>query len=514
MFEHESTFTTVTLQADLSRLGPGDRKVLSLLLEAAAVMDVLYWAQAHGDRDRLLSGILDEDLRRRAELHYGPWDRLKNDAPFVPGVGPKPPGAAYYPEDMTIEEFDAWDEPRKKDPFSLVRRDGKGRLFLEPYREAFRPELSEAARLLEEAASASEHEAFARYLRLRARALLTDAYRESDIAWLGLRDCPLDIIIGPIENYEDRLLGFRNAYEAYVLIQDPTWSRRLSRIIELLPDLQSGLPVPQAYKAERPGTGSDIRVCDVLLYAGECNAGAKTIAVNLPNDEELQLSHGTRSVQLKNAMGAKFEKILLPIAERVITPEQRQHVKFAAFFNNTLFHELAHGLGIKRTLTGGGSVREAHRDLYSPIEEGKADIVGLDMVLALLERGELDGGSEMDHLVTFVASLFRSIRFGVSSAHGQANLMRYHFLLREGALVRDEAAGTYRVEGAKMKAAVSELSARLLILQGDGDYEGARSLVEELGGVPACLAEDLSRIRAADIPEDIVFRQGHEVLGV
>ena len=306
---------------------------------------------------------------------------------------------------------------------------------------------------------------------------MDDDYRESDMAWLDMKDNRLDVVIGPIEVYEDQLNGYKAAHEGYVLVKDMEWSERLARFAQFLPALQEGLPAPDAYKQERPGTNAELNAYDVLFYAGDANAGSKTIAINLPNDETVQLAKGTRRLQLKNAMRAKFDEILVPIAEILIADDQRQHVTFDAFFGNTMFHEVAHGLGIKNTITDRGTVREALREHYSPMEEGKADVLGLYMVTQLFDQGEMTEGDLRDNYVTFMASIFRSVRFGASSAHGRANMVRFNFFQERGAFVRDEGTGTYRVDFERLRAAMAELSELILTLQGDGNYQGAGALI-------------------------------------
>jgi hypothetical protein len=506
-------YATVQLTADLSSLSDGQRRMIGILIEASTIMDDLFWEQAYGDRDALLAAIDDPEMRRFAEINYGPWDRLAGNAAFVPGVGPKPPGANIYPADMTREEFEAADLPGKDGLYSVIRRDAEGALIVVPYHEVFAEQLGRAADLLRQAAALAEDEGFRHYLELRADALLDGEYFESDMAWMDMRSNPIDVVYGPIETYEDQLFGYRAAFESYVLIKDMAWSERLARFAQFMPELQQGLPVPEAYRAEMPGTDADLNAYDVVYYAGDCNAGSKTIAINLPNDERVQLERGTRRLQLKNAMQAKFDQILAPIAEVLVDPSQRDHVIFDAFFANTMFHEVAHGLGIKNTLDGAGTVRQALREHASALEEGKADILGLYMITQLHERGELEGDLE-DYYVTFMAGIFRSVRFGASSAHGRANMIRFNFFQDLGAFARDPETGFYSVDMERMRVAMTELSRLLLTLQGDGDYEGAGNLVSESGVIGAALQADLDRLNAAGIPVDIVFEQGVETLGL
>jgi hypothetical protein len=503
------------LVADLDGLSDGQRQMLVLLIEASQVMDDLFWRQAYGDDYQAwLASIGVDETRRFAEINYGPWDRLNDEAPFMEGVGEKPLGARFYPADMTVEEFEAADLPGKTGLYTFVRRNDAGELILVPYHEAFSAELAQAAILLRQAADLAEHEGFADYLRLRADALETDDYQASDFAWMDVKSNPVELVIGAIETYEDRLFGYRTAYESYVLLKDQAWSDQLSRFAAFLPELQRGLPVDDAYKAEMPGTDSDLNAYDVIYYAGHSNAGSKTIAINLPNDEEVQLSKGTRRLQLKNAMQAKFEMILDPISAVLIDESQRDNITFDAFFANTMFHEVAHGLGIKNTIDGSSTVREALRDVASSMEEGKADILGLYMISELHEAGELGDVNLHDYYVTFMAGIFRSVRFGASSAHGKANMVRFNYFEEQGAFVRDTEKGTYRVDFDRMEGAISSLSNLLLTLQGDGDYEGALTLTNEKGVIGDQLQADLDRLTSADIPVDIVFNQGLAELGL
>lgn len=505
-------YAEVPLTADLSHLGKGDRKAIDLLLKAGTITDDLFWKQVWGDKQALLAGIEDPATRRFVEINYGPWDRLDNDAPFVAGIGPRPPGARFYPEDMTKEEFDAADLPGKDGLYSLIRRDEAGKLVVVPYHEAYKAELQQVATLLRQAAEVASDPGFRKYLGLRADALLSGDYQPSDMAWMDMKDSPIDVVIGPIESYQDALYGTKAAFETFVLVKDIEWSKRLARFAQHLPALQRGLPVADAYKAEMPGTDADLNAYFALYYGGDANSGAKTIAINLPNDEEVQLAKGSRRLQLENTMRAKFDAILVPIADELIAEDQRQHITFDAFFENVMFHEVAHGLGIKNTLDGKGTVREALTDLASSYEEGKADILGLYMIGKLGEMGELDAAKRRDNYVTFLAGIFRSVRFGASSAHGKANMLAFNYLQNEGAFSRDEATGRYRVDFDRMEKAVNSLSARILTLQGDGDYAGAKKLQDELGNTGAALQADLDRLQARSIPVDIVLKQGPDVL--
>ncbi len=414
---------------------------------------------------------------------------------------------------MTKQEFEAAaaQDDALKSLYTLVRRQD-GALKAIPYHDAYAAQHQAAAEKLRAAAMLAADPGLKRYLESRAQALLSDDYRPSDFAWMEMKDNVVDVVIGPIETYEDQLFGYKAGHEAYVLVKDREWSQRLAKYIALLPSLQKGLPVADAYKQETPGSDSDLNAYDVVYYAGHSNAGSKTIAINLPNDEQVQLSKGTRRLQLKNAMRAKFDKIMLPIAQALITEDQQKHVVFDAFFANTMFHEVAHGLGIKNTINGKGPVRASLKEQASALEEGKADVLGLYMVTELQKSGDLDTAIE-DNYVTFLASIFRSVRFGASSAHGRANMVRFNFFKEMGAFSREED-GRYRVDFDKMRQAMNALSEKILRLQGDGDYEGVVALTDQMGNIDPQLQGDLDRLSSLGIPVDIVFDQGVHALGL
>ncbi|OFC72055.1 dipeptidyl-peptidase 3 family protein [Alteromonas confluentis] len=507
-------YQPVALTSDLSSLSDNQKTMLGLLIDASKIMDDLFWKQAFsGEKSAFLEKYSDADIAKFADINYGPWDRLNGDAAFLKGYDSKPEGAEFYPHDMTKEEFQQQDFADKDGLYSLVKRNEDGSLYTVPYSEAYKAELTQASALLRQAAELADNEEFANYLTLRADALLSNDYYASDMAWMDMKTNPVELVIGPIESYEDQLFGYRAAFESYVLLKDMAWSERLAKFAQFLPELQKGLPVPAEYKAEMPGSDADLNAYDVIYYAGHSNAGSKTIAINLPNDERVQLAKGTRRLQLKNAMRAKFDQILLPIADELISPEQRDHITFDAFFANTMFHEVAHGLGIKNTLDGSSTVRAALKEHASALEEGKADILGLYMVQSLLEKGEITEGVLEDYYVTFMAGIFRSVRFGASSAHGKANMIRFNFFEEQGAFEKGED-GFYKVNMEKMGNAVEALSRLILIYQGDGDYEGVAKLVEEKGIIKPALASDLARLEAANIPVDITFKQGKAVLGL
>jgi hypothetical protein len=514
MQRRTSEYTSVQLVADTTNLTSKERQMLPLLIDAAKAMDPIYWEQTYGSRDSLMKQVSDAGVRRFIDINYGPYDRLDNNAPFVPEVGPRPDGANLYPKDMTKAEFE---DSLKKAPkahadslkslYTLVRRAPNGSLQAVPYHEAFKQQNQIASDKLNAAAALAEDPGLKKYLTLRAKALLDDNYFQSDLAWMDMKNNTLDIVIGPIETYEDGLEGYKAANEAYVLIKDKAWSQRLAKYAALLPGLQKGLPVPDKYKQEKPGTDSDLNAYDAIYYAGQANAGAKTIAINLPNDEEVQRRKGTRRLQLKNVMKLKFDKIMMPIATELIADDQLPMLNFNAFFENTMFHEVAHGLGINQTINGKGTVRLSLKERYSAVEEGKADILGLYMVHALNKAGELPGEDIKGNYVSFLASLFRSVRFGGADAHGRANIAAFNFLQQQGAFTRDATTGKYRVDFPKFEAGANALAAKILTIQGDGDYNALGAFQDQYGKIPAELQRDLDRLKTKGIPVDIVFEQ-------
>lgn len=505
-------YAKVKLSTDVQKLSENERKVLPLLIRAAQVMDELFWKQTYPQRDSLLATIQDEKTKEFFNINYGPWDRLNDNKPFVAGIGTKPEGSGFYPSDMTKEELEASNVLDKKGLYSVIRRDTSRKLISIPYSVYFKDDLKEASDLLKQAAAISDEPQLKKYLNLRADALLTDKYTESDYAWMDMTNSGLDIIIGPIENYEDALFNARAAFESYVLVKDKEWSQRLEKYVSMMPELQRGLPVDAAYKSEKPGTESQLAAFDVVYYAGDGNSGGKTIAVNLPNDEQIQQKKGTRRSQLKNAMRAKFEKIMVPISEELIDKDQQKHISFDAFFANVMFHEVAHGLGIKSTINGKGYVRKALQEQYSWLEEAKADILGLYMVSSLLKKGELEGDIK-DYYTTFMAGILRSVRFGAGEAHGKANMLCFNFFNSKGAFERNSS-GTYKVNYEKFATAMNDLSREILTLQGNGDKAAVEKVQKEMALIHPDLKSDLDRLSKKGIPVDVIFEQGVNVLGL
>ena len=505
-------FAPVDLTTDLSKLTPKEKELVGIFLDIAKIMDDLFWQQSYGNKADM-DTIKDEYVKQFAMINYGPWERLNDMKPFVSGFGEKPLGAGFYPKDMTKEEFDALKDKNKNSLYTVLRRDNDGKLVVKWYREEYKDQIQKVCTLLDKAIALAEDAGLKKYLQEREKAFETDDYFASDMAWMDMKSSKLDFVVGPIENYEDRLFGTKAAYEALVLVKDEEESGKLAKFTAMLPELQKGLPCDEKFKKEVPGTESDLNVYDVIFYAGDCNAGSKTIAINLPNDERVQLKKGARRLQLKNAMKAKFDAILQPIADNVMSKEQLKNVKFDAFFYNVTFHEVAHGLGIKNTINGKGNVRTALANYYSSWEEAKADILGLYMVCTLIDRGEISGISKDDAIATFIAGILRSVRFGAASAHGVANMMCFNFLEDHKAFSQNNE-GLYVIDFDNAMKAINAWAAKILEVEGMGDLAEAKAYSEKNGKIRPALQKSLDKINSLGIPKDIRYNQGKKVLGL
>ena len=508
-------YAEFTLTSDLVQtLTPNEKQLVKIFIEIGRVMDEIYWDEYFGNENRLsLDTISDPAIRAFADIQYGAWDRLDSERPFIPGYGERPLGANFYPTDMTEEEFAALDDTLKNSQYSVIRRGDDGKLFVQPYHEAFATQLAKVDALLDEAIGLAENEGLKRYLKARREAFRTDDYFESDMVWMDMKDSKLDFVVGPIENYDDALHGLKCSHEAYVLIKDEQWSADLSKFAAMLPEMQRLLPCDEKYKKEVPGTDCDINVYDVVFYGGDCNAGSKTIAINLPNDERVQLAKGSRRLQLKNAMQAKYDRIMVPIAQLMVCTEQVDSVTFNAFFGNTCYHEVAHGLGIKNTVNTGIPCRQALGAQYSAWEEAKADVCGLFLTEQLIERGLITNTTVSQNYITFIAGILRSVRFGATEAHGVANIMCYNYFKEHGAFSVN-AEGKYVIDVDKARQAAREWAGIIIAMEGEGDTAAAKAYSDRNGKIGTELQQHLDKIRDANIPRDILYNQGASVLGL
>jgi hypothetical protein len=509
--ERRAQFVGQALGADVSHLSAGDREALQHMVAAAREIDSIFWLQAwagnpsFAPRVEALEGEGAQAAKAYYRIMYGPWDRLAHFEPFL-GDRAHPDGAGFYPDDLTAAEFESWLEghPSEREAFTslhtIIRRDGEG-LVAVPYSEAYRWNLEAAARQLRLAAQATENESLRRFLELRAEALMTDDYYESDKAWIDL-DSDIEVVIGPYETYEDTLFGYKAAFESFVCVSQPEDSARLEVFKSQLPFLERNLPIPDEYKNFDRGTETPIRVVDALFTAGDARAGVQTIAFNLPNDERVREEKGSKKVLLKNIMRAKYEAVQAPIAERVLPEDEVDRIDFESFYQFTLHHELSHGIGPGQITVDGREteVRLELRDLYSAFEEAKADVLGVYDIYALVARGVMSP-EILDSLPwTYTAGMFRTTRFGVAEAHGLGMVIQANFLLEKGAVELTED-GRFRPVPALFEESFRELAHQLLMVQALGDYNGALDMVERYGSVHPAMSAAIESL--ADLPVDV-----------
>lgn len=504
-------YAQVELKSDLvNNLNDKEKELVKIFFQVGEITDDLFWQQTFGDKSQL-DNITDNYAKEFAMIHYGAWDRLDNNKPFLAGYGEKPAVCNYYPHDITAEEFDAFEDANKNSWYTVIRRNEDGSLKSVWYHEAYAEEIGRICALLEKAVTLAEDPGLKNYLEKRIEAFKTDDYLESDLAWMDMKDSKIDFVTGPIESYDDKFQETKASYESFILLKDEARSKDLAKFVAMLPALQKELPCAPEYKTFVPGTSSDLNVYDAVYYAGDCNAGSKTIAINLPNDERVHALKGTRRLQLRNSMKAKFDKILMPIGQLIVTPEQQKYLNFDAFFWNVTFHEVAHGLGVKQTINTNESVDAVMGTEKTSWEEAKADILGLFMVTKLIEMGEITNITAEDAIATYIAGILRSVRFGAASSHGKANMMCFNYMEKAGAFSRDTK-GQYVIDFGKAKEAMNGWAALILQTQGDGNVEFATKYRAENGGITPALQADLDKINGAGIPRDITFIQGADIL--
>ena len=494
-------FAPVELHADSSKLSPGDQKALAKLLDAARIIDDIFLTQVWSGNDALRARLVqDTSALGKARLHYfdlnkGPWSELDDHAAFIPGVPDKQlPGANFYPADMSKAEFETFANSANdaRGFFSIIRRGPDKKLRAIPYSDAYKANLTKAAKLLEEAASLTANKSLQEFLRLRAKAFLSNDYYDSDVAWMKL-DAPVDITIGPYETYMDELFGYKAAFEAYVTLRDDEETAKLKMFADHLQEIENNLPLDPKYRNPKIGALAPIRVVNQVLATGDGAHGVRTAAFNLPNDERIVQKMGSKRVMLKNVQEAKFSKTLEPIAARVLAPADRGDLSFNAFFTHILAHEMTHGIGPQN------NVRQSLKELHSAIEEAKADATGLFMMQYLFDH-KLLPAAEKSLYTTFLASSFRTLRFGVHEAHGKGMALQFNYLMDKGAFVA-RPDGTFAVDFAKIKPAVRDLVHDLLTIEATGDYAGAKKMLDQLGVLRPPLQQALAKL--TDIPTDI-----------
>jgi hypothetical protein len=503
-------FSPTVLDFDETLLRSNERKVLVKLVQAAQIIDGIFLDQVSADNRRLRKQLVvqkaPQALLDYFDVMYGPWDRLAAHAPFL-GTQRKPLGAGYYPSDLSKTEFESWikghpqDEKAFRSYFTVIARQGQA-LKAVPYSQVYGARLKAAAALLEQASGLTEHAALKRYLSLRAKAFLTNDYFQSDMAWMDLGDSPLEVVIGPYEVYEDRLMGYKAAFEAFITIPHPVYSARLQKLSRYNQEVERNLPLPQKFMTKR-GTSSPISVVDEIFTAGDTRSGVQTAAFNLPNDERVRAVKGSKKVMLKNVTEAKFNKVLIPIAQHILEPKLLSDVVFDSYFTDILLHEIAHGMGPGEITVGGrqSSVNKELKELYSALEECKADIAGLVNGLYLIKRGALPKTMRKQLAPTYVAGTFRAARFGAEAAHARAVLIGFNFLRENGAITYNRQTKRYGVDYRKFERGVRALAKILLLIQARGDYAGAKALLQRYGHVSAEMKGLLDTLNG--IPVDI-----------
>ena len=523
MTDRVAQFAPVTLEFDASLLDDRQKRVLRRLVEASDYLDAIYRLQVWRGNTDPEAVLPYEDtpeaaaIRDYYELMYGPWDRIAEEEPFVPGVGPKPAGAGSYPEDMTKEEFEEWIGLNRGDAaaftsyYTVIERDNGG-LRAVPYSQAYVDQLETAATALRDAAEHADNPSLERFLRLRAESFLTDDYFDSEIAWMRLEDNLIEPTIGPYEVYEDGLFGYKASFESFIGFKDPVASELLAGLAARLPALERALPIPDEHKYLDRDFTSPISVIDLVYGAGETRPGVQTIAFNLPNDTRVRETEGSKKVMLRNVIRAKFETNLKPIAEQVLVPEQAGRIGFEPYFTRVLVHELAHGLG-PDYVTGDPdlTVNKALQEHYSALEEAKADAVGTHSLGVLVDKGDYSRDFYEEVLIDHVADMFRCVRFGTTEAHGLGCLTQFNYLRRAGAITYDEASGRFAADLETMPAAMSELAGQYLLLQATGDRDGAGAFLERYGKMSPEMAAAIERLDGV-VPVDI--RPSYAVKGM
>ena len=506
-------FARRPMEVDTAYLSEEERAVVNKLIRAADLMSEIYLRQVSEDNPRLRAEIAASELPDRDllldlfDLHFGVWDTLDEFRPFY-GKKPLPLGAGFYPPDLTRAEFEAWIKAHPEDReafqslYTVIRRDGD-RLVAIPYSEYYRQWLEPAAALLKEAAAITSNASLKRYLELRADAFLSDDYFDSDMAWMDLEGTPIEVVIGPYEVYTDRLFGYKAAFEAFITLRNPDESAAVARYKEHLRDMEANLPVPDSYKNFKRGFASPIAVADQIHGGGDNVPGVQTIAFNLPNDERVREAKGAKKVLLRNVLETKFDLILAPMAQQVLVPEQAALLKRRYMSLETLFHELSHSLGPGTIVKDGRetTVNIELKELYSPIEEGKADVMGAYNILYLMDRGELPAAERNDFLATYFVGLFRAMRFGIDEAHGRGAAYQYGYFKDKGAFSVDPGSGLYRLDFAKLESAIRDLVHDIVVLQGDGDYAAAGAFLDRYAHIDDAVEAVKSRL--GEVPVDI-----------
>jgi len=512
--ERLNKYATIPLTTDLSKLSEKDKHMLPVLIEACKIIDDIFWFQSYGQKDSLFAMLKTPEEKKLCEINFGPWDRLNDNEPFIENIKKKPIGSGFYPSDIKYLPFIDMKFEDKLSMYTVIKRAEDGSLYTEPYHIAYKENLEKAAKLLKKAAELSENKEFANFLNLRADALLNDDFYKSEIFWMDMESNNIDLVIGPIGFQEDRFINTKTDYEAYLLIKDFEWSNKLKIYSQTVPEIKNQLQLDDNYKKQILFTKTNIGVYDAIYYGGWSNAGAKMISINHPKDGRILMEKGSKKLQFKNVMKAKFDKVLQPISNILISENERKNIKFDAFFINNLCYEIADAIIVKTTVNNKGPVKDALKDYYPTINALRADILEQFILTKLHEKGVIKEVELLDNYVIFMANILRSVRFGATISQGSSGVIDFNVLQDMQAFSRDEKTGTYMVNFDKMKSSIEKFSVTIMKILAEGDYDAAKNLIESKGTMQPVLQEDLKRINAAGIPTDIVFEQGTNVLGL
>jgi hypothetical protein len=519
MQEKIKRFAPTVLTANTAVLSANDRKALQKIIEAAKLYDALYLRQIWSGNEALLRKLqADKTMLGRLRLHYfminkGPWSQLDDNEPFMEGVPRRPPQANFYPDDMTKDEFNSWlnslaepDKAKATGYFYVIRRDAHGKLKTVPYSEEYREFLDPAAKLLRDAAALTTNATLKNFLEKRAAAFMSNDYYDSDVAWMDL-DSPIELTMGPYETYEDELFGYKAAFEAYVTLRDDAETAKLKKFSSYLQELEDHLPIDPKYRNPKLGAASPIRVVNEVFSSGEGNSGVQTAAFNLPNDERVVKEKGSKRIMLKNVQDAKFNKTLIPISRVVLAPADQAKLSFDSFFTHILTHELMHGLGPHNINAGGQAttVRLQLKELYSAIEEAKADVTGLWALQYLIDKGIVPKTMQRTLYTTYLASMFRSVRFGINEAHGRGVAMQFNYFTDEGGINYDERTGKFSIDETKIRDAVRKLTSELLTLEAEGSYDKARAILTKYAVIRPPMRGALDKLKSVPVDIEPIF---------
>ncbi len=499
----------VSLTADIDNFSESNKEVIKCMILASDYIDSMFFYENCENYKEFLAEIKDEETKKQFVYNFGPWNRFNENKPFIEGVPNKPLGSNFYPSDMTVEEFNNFSDSNKLSHYTFIRRDGQGNLYCLPYHEKFEKYIDSISKYLLKAAEYTDDENLSEYLKQRSLDLKTDDYSKSDSMWVRLQSNSIDFVIGPVQILDDVLFNLKAEHQSFVLIKDEIWTEKMHKYNKWLRFLQKAIPVPEQYRAEEPGSNSSISVYDIIYYGGSGKTGGTLISVVLPLNVKTQMSQGVKNLQFKNTIEYKFDEVAKPISEIILTEEQNNLVTSNAFFVNTILYEMAGSLGIRNTLNGKGSVRNALKEYYTVSSYIKNYALSLFLAEKLNEVNELENNI-IENYYTFVVDLVRLIRFGMNNEYAVSNLVCYNYLVENEAIKYDK--NQIIIDYEKIKIATEKLTKDIIIMQGDGDYEAVKTFIESHKYIDKNLYDLINNINQKNVPTDIVIQQGKDFL--